>query len=263
MVSIFISISFLASIVGAICGIGGGIIIKPVLDAFGNMNVSEINFLSGCTVLSMSIYSVLKLRSNKESKIDISISLWLAIGSVTGGILGKQNFEYIKGLFDNGNMIGAVQAALLFIITLGALVYTIRKDKIRSLSVKNPFACIILGAALGVMSSFLGIGGGPINLIVLYYFFSMDTKTASQNSLYIILFSQASSMLSVILSKSIPDIPLMILGGMVISGILGGIFGRKINKRINGKAVDKLFIGLMCVILTICCYNFYKYTYIG
>ncbi|MEI3183290.1 MAG: sulfite exporter TauE/SafE family protein [Lachnospiraceae bacterium] len=39
------------------------------------------------------------------------------------------------------------------------------------------------------MSSFLGIGGGPINLVVLLYFFSMDTKAAAQNSLYIILFS--------------------------------------------------------------------------
>ena len=50
-------ICFFASIVGAICGIGGGVIIKPVLDAFGIMSVSAISFLSGCTVLSMTTYS--------------------------------------------------------------------------------------------------------------------------------------------------------------------------------------------------------------
>lgn len=32
---IFIVVCFLASTVGCICGIGGGVIIKPVLDAFG------------------------------------------------------------------------------------------------------------------------------------------------------------------------------------------------------------------------------------
>ena len=52
-------IAFGASIVGAICGIGGGVIIKPLLDAFGIASVAEISFLSGCTVLSMSCYSVI------------------------------------------------------------------------------------------------------------------------------------------------------------------------------------------------------------
>ena len=34
---VFLAVSFLASIVGAVCGIGGGVIIKPVLDAFGGL----------------------------------------------------------------------------------------------------------------------------------------------------------------------------------------------------------------------------------
>ena len=46
-----------------------------------------------------------------------------------------------------------------------------------------------MSITLGILSSFLGIGGGPINLVVLFFFFSMDTKTAAQNSLYTILFS--------------------------------------------------------------------------
>ena len=35
MYALFFIISFGASIIGAICGIGGGVIIKPVLDASG------------------------------------------------------------------------------------------------------------------------------------------------------------------------------------------------------------------------------------
>ena len=56
---IFFLICFLASAVGAVCGIGGGVIIKPVLDAFGILDVETISFLSGCTVLSMTAYAVL------------------------------------------------------------------------------------------------------------------------------------------------------------------------------------------------------------
>ncbi|MGC6176872.1 hypothetical protein [Lacrimispora sp. 38-1] len=45
-------VSFLASIIGAICGIGGGVIIKPTLDLLHLASVSSINFLSGCKVLA-------------------------------------------------------------------------------------------------------------------------------------------------------------------------------------------------------------------
>lgn len=46
-------ISLLASVVGAICGIGGGVIIKPTLDLFHLDSVATVSFLSGCTVLVM------------------------------------------------------------------------------------------------------------------------------------------------------------------------------------------------------------------
>ena len=99
----------------------------------------------------------------------------------------------------------------------------------------------MIGLLLGIMSSFLGIGGGPINLVVLGYFFSMDTKTAAANSLYIILFSQTASLLATLLTASVPEfrIPALIL--MVAGGIGGGIVGRKLNKKMDNKAVDKLF----------------------
>ena len=42
---LFWIVSFGASIAGAICGIGGGVIIKPTLDAFGVLRVSTISFL--------------------------------------------------------------------------------------------------------------------------------------------------------------------------------------------------------------------------
>ena len=58
--TIFFFICFFSSVIGAICGIGGGVIIKPVLDAFHVLDVATISFLSGCTVLSMTTYSVFK-----------------------------------------------------------------------------------------------------------------------------------------------------------------------------------------------------------
>ena len=252
---LFFVVAFLSSIVGAICGIGGGVVIKPVLDMLQMGAPATINFLSGCTVLSMSLYSVSKALRAGDSKVEMSTGTPLALGAAAGGVAGKEMFSAVKAFFNGSPMVGGVQAVALGIITLGTLLYTINKSRIRTRTTSNKVVCLVIGLLLGIMSSFLGIGGGPINLVVLGYFFSMDTKTAAANSLYIILFSQTASLLATLLTASVPEfrVPALIL--MVAGGIGGGIVGRKLNKKMDNRAVDKLFIGLMVLIVCICVYN--------
>lgn len=253
-------VSFGASIIGAICGIGGGVIIKPVLDVFGWASVSTISFLSGCTVLSMSCYNVLKGMMAGDSKVNAKTGTPLAIGAAAGGIVGNQLFAAIRRMFENPNTVGAVQAGCLALITLGTLVYTVNKSKIKTHCVTDPVTSALIGLLLGIISSFLGIGGGPINLVVLYYFYSMQTKTAAANSLYIILYSQLASLAMTVITRSIPDFTVTTLVVMVMGGIGGGMVGRSLNKKLNNKAVETLFVGLMLVIVAISIYNVFKYT---
>lgn len=256
---LFFEVSLGASVCGAICGIGGGVIIKPTLDLFGWASVSTISFLSGCTVLSMSCYSVVKAMKSGDKAVNLKTGTPLAIGAAIGGVFGKQMFTVIKAAFANPNTVGAVQAACLAVITLLTLLYTVNKSKIKTHKVDNALLCAVIGLVLGVCSSFLGIGGGPINLVVLFYFFSMDTKTAAANSLYIILFSQAASLIVTLVTKTVPQFTVITLALMVLGGILGGMLGRSFNKKLTAHSVDKLFICLMCVIILISCYNVWQY----
>ena len=255
MYALFFAVSFGASIIGAICGIGGGVIIKPVLDASGTLLPGTINFLSGCTVLAMTCYSVLRNFLSGQRSIDAKRTLPLAVGATAGGLAGKQLFDVVEGLFSSAETAGAVQAAALGVITVGTLAYNLNKDRISTKSVDGVVPCLAIGCALGVMSSFLGIGGGPINLVVLYYFFSMPTKQAAQNSLFIILCSQAASTVTSVPTVDFSVIDTALIVGMIACGILGGICGRAINKRIDERHVDKLFSGLMVLIVIICVYN--------
>ena len=251
---LFFVVAFLSSIVGAICGIGGGVVIKPVLDMLQMGAPATINFLSGCTVLSMSLYSVSKALRAGDSKVEMSTGTPLALGAALGGVVGKEMFSAVKAFFDGSPMVGGVQAIALGIITLGTLLYTLNKSRIKTRTTSNKLVCLVIGLLLGIMSSFLGIGGGPINLVVLGYFFSMDTKTAAANSLYIILFSQMASLIATLIS-GVPEFRILALILMVAGGIGGGIVGRKLNKKMDNRAVDKLFIGLMVLIVGICVYN--------
>ena len=179
-------VCFLSSIAEAICGIGGGVIIKPVLDTFDMMSVAAVSFLSGCTVLSMTTYSVVKSKMSGESLIEQKTGFPLAVGAA--------------------------------------------------------------------------LGGGPINLVVLFFFFSMSTKTATENSLYIIFFSQITSLISSVAAGNVPEFEISMLLLMAAGGIGGGIAGRVINKKMSDRLVNRLFIALMIAILFINLYNIYNFT---
>lgn len=252
-------ICFLASTMGSICGIGGGVIIKPLLDSFNIMDVKAVSFLSGCTVLAMSSYSFLRNKIKKNNIINIKIGLPLAVGGAIGGIVGKLIFAYLISITSKPEKVGAVQSICLLIVTIFTLIYTIKKEKINTRNVNSKSLSILIGFFLGMLSSFLGIGGGPINLVVLYYFFSMTPKVAAQNSLYIIFFSQLTSLMLSISTNSIPDFKITILVLMITGGILGGIVGQRISIKISDLMVERLFKILMIVMIIINTYNIYMF----
>ncbi len=242
-----------ASTIGGICGVGGGVVIKPLLDATGIMSVSTLSFLSGLTVLTMACVNVFK--SRKSNELDAKRSIPLGIGAAVGGVSGKYLFDFIKRAVGNDKLVGGIQAIVLGVMVLGTLLYVLNKAKIRSKNIQSPVAAVIIGLLLGIASSFLGIGGGPMNLAVLYYFFSMDTKKAAINSILVILMSQIASLLFSLASHTVPDFSWGMLIAMAGAGALGGFLSSMLHKKLSAELTDKLFIGLLIVILFICGYN--------
>lgn len=245
-------ICLLATTIGGISGVGGGVIIKPVLDAASGMPVATVSFLSGCTVLAMTITSMLRSHGD-DVKVEPRRGTLLAIGAAVGGVVGKELFELVRAA--GGMTVSVAQQVMMIVLTLGVLAYTLKRSRIVARNVTHPVACICIGLILGLLSAFLGIGGGPINLAVLYYFFSMDTKTAALNSLYVILFSQIASFISTVLRGTVPEFEWSVLLVMVIGGIVGGNMGRSISKKLSNSDVDRLFFWLLIVITAISFYN--------
>lgn len=157
---IFFLVALTASVAGAICGIGGGVIIKPVLDLLHLETVTAISFLSGCTVLSMSCYSVGKSLLAKEHSVSLNVGTPLALGAAAGGLAGNQLFAAVRELSGSPDTVGAVQAACLAVVTAGTLLYTVNKSRISTRRVQNFAACVVIGLALGAMSSFWASAAG-------------------------------------------------------------------------------------------------------
>ena len=256
MILFVFAVCLCASTIGGICGIGGGVVIKPMLDATGVMSVSTVSFLSGLTVLAMALISVYKNRKSRE--LDAARSIPLGIGAAVGGVMGKRLFETIKLALGADQIVGTIQALVLGLLVLGTLLYVKNKARIRTKNVKNPALAAVIGLLLGMCSSFLGIGGGPMNLAVLYYFFSMGTKQAAINSLMIILISQSVSVGMSLIGGNVPKFEVPVLIAMVLAGALGGTISARLHKKLSAETTDKLFSALLVVILLICCYNALK-----
>lgn len=252
---IFLLVSLGASVIGSICGIGGGIIIKPTLDSLQLMSVASISFLSGCTVLTMSMVSVYKTMKAGKVKIQTGTGTPLALGAAAGGVIGSQIFQYIKARAADPAALGHTQSMVMVGMMAVVVLYTIFSRRLVSYRITSKGACALLGAGLGVLSSFLGIGGGPLNLAVLSFFFSMDTRHAAANSLYMILFSQAASFLFTLLTGQVPEFLPLALILMVAGGLLGGSLGSRINRKLSEKQVRILYLCACVGILILSCYN--------
>lgn len=251
-------ICIIASSVGAVVGAGGGVIIKPALDMFGLLPVSTISFCSGCTVLGMSLSSL--VRNRKDGiKLQVRTSTALALGAVAGGLLGQRLFDLLMKAYGNESLIGGIQSVVLTIIMILVFIYVCKKDQIQSKKIDNLFVSLLIGLFLGMTSAFLGIGGGPANVAVLFYFFSMNAKEAAKNSLYIIIFSQMASLLLSIGSDTVPEFQWIYLISMIAGGISGALIGSVISKKMDNVGVERLLKCLLILIIIMDIYNVTKY----
>ncbi|GGC84297.1 hypothetical protein GCM10007216_13690 [Thalassobacillus devorans] len=258
IVIIYFLIGFISSLVGAMAGLGGGVIIKPVLDFAGHYDLATIGVLSAATVFAMSSVSLIK-SGNLEVSVNVKVSSLIAVGSIAGGLIGKWVFNYFVVSLDVDSIIGVVQSIILALILMLILIYFRWSHFFKSYVLKNSLAILLAGLGLGFLSAFLGIGGGPLNVAVLALLFSMNGKEAVINSTFIIFFSQLSALFLVAFTSGYTDLDLSMLGYMIAGGVIGGFIGSSLLYRISEKVVSIVFTVTVFIVMVINIYNVFQY----
>ncbi len=253
LILLYFLIGFSASVIGAMAGLGGGVIIKPVLDFFGHYDLSTIGVLSAATVLTMSTVSLLQVKS-MHGKLDKSHSLLIAIGSILGGFFGKGIYNYSLTL-GSTTITGVIQSSLLALILVLIFLYMKYKKYMTAYTVENKSLILTVGVILGMLSAFLGIGGGPLNVAVLYFLFSMNAKNAVINSTFIIFFSQLSALILIACTTGFAIYDLSMLGYMMFGGVLGGLVGSKLIQKINNDRIEFIFNVTILLIILVNVFN--------
>lgn len=251
-------LAFVPSLIGALSGIGGGIIIKPALDAVYPGGPGEANFLSGCTVLAMALVSLIQRRLG-GSRLDDRRGIALAAGAGTGGLAGRLILSLALSGGGEGRALRMIQSALIIILTILVWAFMGRQNSRARRNAENRFVSAALGFALGLLSSFLGIGGGPVNIIVLSAFLGMDTRTAGHYSLLTIFISQLASLGQSLCTGTVPAVPVPALAVMAGGGVLGGLAGSRLLRKLNDRQVELLFRGVLALVILLSGYNLLRF----
>ena len=243
---------FLATLLGSFVGLGGGVIIKPVLDVINAHSLTEISFFSSWAVFAMSITSTTR-HIIKKTPIKPSIVLLVALGSVGGGLLGNYLFNYALSVSSTPNTVRGIQSAILAVLLVCVIIFV--SGNFKTFNVKNPIAILLSGLLLGTAAAFLGIGGGPINVAFLTLMFSFTMRDAAVYSVAVIFFSQCANIISTYIKTGFSGFDMKVLLVIIPVAVIGGFIGSILNRKCNEKAIKVTFTIAVSSVAALSLYN--------
>lgn len=242
----------IANTVGAVSGMGGGVIIKPVFDLIGADSVASISFYSTVAVLTMSLVSTFR-QLKSGYKLNWQLVYWLSLGAIIGGVVGNVVFEFFLVFFNDELLVKMLQIILTIVTLIFAFLYT--RYNWKSFTFQHSLWYLLCGLILGFLASFLGIGGGPINVSLLMLLFSLPIKEATIYSLATIFFSQLSKILTIAITAGFGRYDLTMLAYLIPAAIIGGLLGSKVRHLLSPEKVSLVFQAVILLVLLINVYN--------
>lgn len=231
-----IPLGFVAGVIGSIIGLGGGIVVVPVLTFLGVPHtISSSSSLFAA--FSNSVASTVSY--SKQKRIDYKTGLRLGLMSIPGTILGAViSAQVTPDLFK-----------ILFAIVLVASCYYlfIKKSldtKQGNLSKKILVISSVISFFAGILSSFFGIGGGVIFVPLMIIGLGLLVKNATATSQLILMFSSASGMITHALLGH-ADFEYALL--LSVGAFAGGLLGARLSLEIKENRLRILIVAVIMV----------------
>ena len=226
-----------AGLLGSLTGLGGGVVIIPLLTlgfgvpmhyAIGASLISVIGTSSGSAVAFV-----------KEGFTNIRVGMFLEIATTTGAIVGA----LISGIL-NPNTIGIIFASILILTVVlnlrkkpdhqeplieGSLEHRLQlfgtfpdKGVVKNYSARNTVSGFFMMVFAGIMSGLLGIGSGALKVLAMDNMMKLPFKVSTTTSNFMIgVTAVASSLFYFQRGEIIPVIVAPVLIGVVLGSLIG------------------------------------------
>lgn len=217
-----IPLGFIAGILGSIIGLGGGIVIVPVLTFMGfspTLAVSNSLF----AIFSNSVGSTVAYA--KQKRVEFSLGWKLGLMAVPGTILGA---------FISSDLSSEIFKVLFALVLISSASYIFLKRKIEEKPVDISRLLLVFSAGAsffaGMISSLFGIGGGLIFVPLMVVGLGISMKRAAPTSQFILMFASFSGLI-VHSMLGHPDYYQALL--LSIGAFAGGILGARLSLEIK------------------------------
>ena len=248
--------AFGAGAFGAVVGVGGGIILVPLLTLFLGV---PVHAAVGISLLGVIAVSTTASASYLDGGfVDRRVGLTLLVATAAGGIVGG----YIAGYLD-ARAISGIFGVVLVLVALrmlrgsratapeftgepGRLEFdssyvepTTGVDvRYRARHVgKGTFVSLFAGA----LSGLLGVGGGIVNVPTMNVLMRIPIRVATTTSTYML---GATAAASAVLYLTRGDIDLALASPVVIGVFLGGRLGSRFQRRVQQQVLSLVFVVL-------------------
>ncbi|MFG6148150.1 sulfite exporter TauE/SafE family protein [Halobacillus sp. B23F22_1] len=255
-------IGFITAFIGSIAGLGGGVILVPVLLFLGDQ-LDSFQWVSPQTIVGISLVVMIftglssALSYLKHKRVDLKLGLVLMAGSIPGGIFGS----WLNQFFQTDGF------ALLFGIVMIAvsLVFFLPRDSTKATPFNKGLSrekeihgqtffyrvpiitSVLFAFGVGVLSGLLGIGGGSLIVPALILLFKIPPHIATATSMFMIFFASiTSSATHVYLGHVEWAHTLLFIPGAYLGGSVGAI----VNRQLNSQTVE-WFLRILLILIGI------------
>lgn len=239
-------------------GVGGGFLLTPFLMFSGIP--APIAVASGANqIVATSVSGA--LAQWRRGNIDLRMGAVLIVGGVAGALIGVLVLKVLREAGQAGLIISLTYVALLGVIgalMLGESLRAIRRTRagkhptgrkpgqhnwIHGLPLKLRFPRsrlyisaippLVIGWVVGLLTAFLGVGGGFIMVPAMIYLLRMPTNVVIGTSMFQIIFVTAVvTVLHATLNHTLDVVLALILAA---GGVMGGQFGFRAGQRLRGE----------------------------
>jgi len=248
--AVLLIFSFFAGLLGALTGLGGGVVIIPVLVLLFHIN---IHYAMGASLISViATSSGTAIAYLREGYINLRIGLFLETSAVVGALLGALLIAFVSKSF-----LAVLFSLLLF---FSAYLTMKRKEHLENYQTSHPWAIALkldkanyhvqnVPLALGIMgfagliSGLLGIGSGALKVLAMDQALRLPYKVSTTTSNFMIGLTAA---VSVGIYFAHGYIQPVIVFPVSLGVLMGAFAGARVLPRIHTSSLRIIFSIVIC-----------------
>ena len=260
LVAALFGTSVMAGGTGAILGLGGGILLIPILTLFFGI---DLHYAMGASIVSViATSSGAAAAYLRTSLSNVRIGLFLVVATVSGALVGAalagvvppRLLQLLLGLALAYSTLTTLRQLrvempepteadpLTLLFGLEGAYYDAALDrdvKYRATRVRSGFGAMF-GA--GLLSGLLGIGSGAFKVLAMDHFMRLPMKVSTATSNFMIGITSAASA-GIYFARG--DIHPLVAAPVAVGVLVGAVFGTRLMARLRNTTIRKAFVPVL------------------